>query len=60
MFNNEASGYGMPGMDTGVWFSGMGFHGVLPLVFLGLIVIGLVLLARDWQRDHEAGSDRRM
>ena len=60
MFSNEASGYGMAGMDVGPWFSGMGFHGGLSLLFLALIVIALVLLISDRQRDDEAGSGRRM
>ncbi|NQV84561.1 MAG: hypothetical protein HQ494_12145 [Rhodospirillales bacterium] len=60
MFNNEEFSYGMTDMDVGPWFSGMGFHGGLSLFFLALIVIALVLLIRDRERDDEADSSHHM
>lgn len=43
MWNEE----GMANMSNGLWHWATGFHGVVSLIFMGLIVIGLVLLIRD-------------
>ncbi|MDA1089577.1 MAG: hypothetical protein O3A85_04600 [Proteobacteria bacterium] len=59
MLNNEGLGYGMTDIDIGPWYSGMLFHGGLSLIFLALVVIALVMLIRDYQRDDgvDAGDE---
>lgn len=50
MWNDEGFGYGMDAMGDGMWHWIMGFHGILSLIFLALIIVGVVLLVRDLRR----------
>lgn len=52
MWNNGFNNGAMMGWDGGGWSSWfMGFHGILWILFLALIVFGLIHLIRDRRRD---------
>lgn len=51
MWNNGYGHWNMMNWDGGVWPWFMGFHGILWILFLALIVFALVHLIRGWRRD---------
>jgi len=51
MWRNGYGYHGMMGWDGGIWSWFMGFHGILWILFLVLIVFGLINLVRDWRRN---------
>lgn len=55
MWNDEGFGYGMGFMGDSMWNWITGFHGILSLIFLALIIAGVVLLIRDLRRAEGEG-----
>ncbi len=49
MFDGNWNHYGMMGGYDGGWPLFMGFHGIVSLFFLGLIVVIGIALFRDWR-----------
>ena len=51
MWNNGFNHWNMMGWDGGTWPWFMGFHGILWILLLALIVFGLAHLIRGWRHD---------
>lgn len=51
MWNNGFNHGAMMGWDGGSWPWFMGFHGILWIFFLALIIFGLIHLIRDGRRN---------
>jgi uncharacterized membrane protein len=50
MFDGNWSHHGMMGEYDGGWSGFMGFHGILSLLFLGLIIFAGIALFREWRQ----------